>query len=257
MKKILTARVIENKKIAENIYDLTLDAKSIADIAQAGQFVELYPRTGVMILPRPISICEADRKRGTLRLIYQVVGKGTDLFSKKQAGDYIDILGPCGNGFFINDSDTEHVIVAGGIGAPPMVQLAKQLKGHITVFLGAKSTPILAEEFQELGAEVHIATDDGSVGFHGNVVELLSAIDPKIHMIYSCGPKVMLKSLSQWAEIHQVKAQVSMEERMACGIGVCVGCAIKIKKENESDWSHLKVCKDGPVFWSSEVIWDE
>ncbi|MGL4791292.1 MAG: dihydroorotate dehydrogenase electron transfer subunit, partial [Anaerotignaceae bacterium] len=147
-----------------------------------------------------------------------------------------------------------HVLVGGGIGVPPLLELAKQLKGNITVFIGARTAPILIEEFEKI-ATVHVATDDGSVGFKGNIVALMDKINPDVDFIYSCGPNVMLKYLSKWALEKGIDPQVSMEERMACGIGACVGCAIKVKSGN--DWEHKKVCKDGPVFLGSEVIWND
>ena len=116
---------------------------------------------------------------------------------------------------------------------------------------------MLTDKFRKLGAEVYIASDDGSIGFKGNVVELMKEIKPEGDMVYSCGPKIMLKFLAQWAKENNIPVQVSMEERMACGIGACVGCAVKIRKKGESDWQNLKVCKDGPVFMGDEVMWDE
>ena len=123
--------------------------------------------------------------------------------------------------------------------------------------MGAKSAPILSKRFEELGADVYISSDDGSAGFKGNVIELIESVKPSGEMIYTCGPKVMLKSISKWAEERKIPIQVSMEERMACGIGACVGCAVKIRKTGESEWQNLKVCKDGPVFMGNEVVWDE
>ncbi|MEA5084695.1 MAG: dihydroorotate dehydrogenase electron transfer subunit [Lachnospiraceae bacterium] len=257
MKSIAIAEILYNNKLSDGIFEMIIAAEAIAKEAKAGQFVNVYTGLGENILPRPISISEIDKNSGTLTLIYQVVGKGTKCFSEFVAGQEIKVLGPLGNGFTIPSEEGNHVVVGGGIGAPPLIELMKALKGTVTVFLGARSNPILVEKFEALGATVHIATDDGNVGFKGNVVQLMDKIQPKADFIYSCGPKIMLKFLSQWAKDKGVNAQVSMEERMACGIGACVGCAVKIKKEGESDWQNLKVCKDGPVFMSNEVVWDE
>lgn len=257
MKSIAIAEILSNNKLSDGIFEMIIAAESIAKEAKAGQFVNVYTGLGENILPRPISISEIDKEDGTLTLIYQVVGTGTKCFSDCVTGQEIKVLGPLGNGFSVPTQEGNHVVVGGGIGAPPLIELVKTLKGDVTVFLGARSNPILVEKFEALGAVVHIATDDGSVGFKGNVVELMDKIQPKADFIYSCGPKIMLRFLSQWAEDKGIKAQVSMEERMACGIGACVGCAVKIKKEGESDWQNLKVCKDGPVFMSNEVVWDE
>jgi len=257
MKSITIAEILYNNKLSDGIFEMIIEAAAIAKEAKAGQFVNVYTGLGENILPRPISISEIDKENGTLTLIYQVVGKGTKCFSDCTSGQEIKVLGPLGNGFTIPTGEGSHVVVGGGIGAPPLIELVKALKGDVTVFLGARSTPILVEKFEALGATVHVATDDGSVGFKGNVVQLMDEIQPKADFIYSCGPKIMLKFLSQWAKNKGVAAQVSMEERMACGIGACVGCVIKIKKEGASDWQNLKVCKDGPVFMSNEVVWDE
>lgn len=256
MKKIETAKVVSNKKITEGIFDLTLECPQLSAMAKAGQFIELYPDNGANLLARPISICGIGEN--TLRLVFQVVGKGTDIFSKLDKGDELRVLGTCGNGYELKDGSA--LLVGGGIGVPPLLETAKQLtaKGiKPVVVLGFRSGCFLNDEFEKLGAEVHIATDDGSVGFKGNVVDLIKAKDLKADNVYSCGPKIMLKFLSAYCEEAGMDVQVSMEERMACGIGACVGCVVKIKDETAEDgWTFKKVCKDGPVFDSKAVIWE-
>lgn len=251
MKSVETASVISMNFINKNICDLKIRCPKIASEAKAGQFVELYPDNGANLLARPISICETDKLLGTLRLVFQIVGKGTQLFSRLAKGDSIRVLGPCGNGYSLKEGSA--LLVGGGIGVPPLLETCKKLKGEKTVVLGFRSGSFLADEFEKYNARVFVATDDGSIGFKGNVVELLKAQDLSADVIYSCGPKIMLKFLSQWAEGKNIECQVSMEERMACGIGACVGCAVKIK--DGDDWIHKKVCKDGPVFDSREVVW--
>lgn len=251
MKSIEMAEVLSMTYINDSICDLKLKCPSIAAEAKAGQFVEVYPDNGVNLLARPISICEIDKLLGRIRLVFQIVGKGTALFSKLKRGDKVRVLGPCGNGYKLKFGDT--LLVGGGIGVPPLLEACKQIKGNKTVVLGFRSGSFLVDEFKKYGAEVYVATDDGSVGFKGNVVDLLKQKDLSADVIYSCGPKIMLKFLSQWAEEKSIECQVSMEERMACGIGACVGCVIKIK--DGDDWTHKKVCKDGPVFDSREVVW--
>lgn len=257
MKKIEQAIIIKNDCYINNIYDMLLSAPEIANLAKPGQFINIYTSKSEMILPRPISLCEIDKNAGTLRLLYQVIGNGTKYFSTLKEGNDIKILGALGNGFYIDTKHQNHILIGGGIGVPPMLELAKTLKGNIHMFIGAKETPILVEEFKEIGAKVTIATDSGSYGIQGTVLDAIKKEQPKGDMIYACGPKIMLKETSVWAEKNQMPIQVSMEERMACGIGACVGCAIKIKKKNENDWENLKVCKDGPVFWGNEVVWNE
>lgn len=251
MKSIEMASVVSMNFINDNICDLKIRCPEIAAEASTGQFVEVYPDNGVNLLARPISICETDKLLGTLRLVFQIVGKGTELFSKLTKGDKIRVLGPCGNGYSLKDGKA--ILVGGGIGVPPLLETCKKLKGEKTVVLGFRSGSFLTGEFEKYNAKVFVATDDGSVGFKGNVVDLLKAQDLSADVIYSCGPRIMLKFLSLWAEEKGIECQVSMEERMACGIGACVGCVIKIK--DGDDWAHKKVCKDGPVFDSKEVIW--
>lgn len=257
MKKLYYPIIIEQNQIARGIFSMKLQCNEIAETALPGQFVNLYCREGERLLPRPISICETDREKGILTLVYAVVGKGTESFSRLKKGDTIKVLGPLGNGFKIDESMKIHILIGGGIGVPPLVELAKHLKGEIYAFLGFAENPILVEEFKGHGAKVFVATDDGSAGFKGDVIELIKNENITGDMIYSCGPKPMLKAVGKWAEDMGIKAQISMEERMACGIGVCVGCVCKIKKKEEEDWQNRKVCTDGPVFWSEEVIWDE
>ncbi len=249
MKTVEMCKVVSNRMLAENIYDLMLCCPKIAAEAKPGQFVEVYPDNGKNLLSRPISICEIGEN--TIRLVFQKVGKGTEIFSQLNEGDEIRVLGPCGNGYTL--SEGKNVLVGGGIGVPPLLETCKQLFGEKIVVLGFRSGSFLTEEFEKAGAKVYVATDDGSVGFKGNVVDLLKAENITGDMIYSCGPKIMLKFLSAYAEENNIKCQVSMEERMACGIGACVGCVVQIK--NGDSWEYKKVCKDGPVFDSKEVCW--
>jgi len=255
MKHIEMAEILSNDKLTEDILSMELYCPQIVSEAAAGQFVEVYTGLGEMILPRPISISEIDKEKGTLTLVYQVVGKGSDYFSQCPVGDMLKVMGPCGNGFDIRKDITENILVGGGIGIAPLVELCKHLKGKISVFIGARSNPVLADKFKNLGCIVYVSSDDGSVGFKGNVVELMNEVMPEGDIIYTCGPKIMLKNTAKWGAEHNLPVQVSMEERMACGIGACVGCVVKIKKGN--DWENLKVCKDGPVFMGDEVMWDE
>ncbi len=246
--------VLENSEISPGIFRMVAASNRIEATAVAGQFVNLYCREGSRLLPRPISICEIDKQNNTLTLVYGVVGKGTDEFSKIRAGEYIELLGPLGNGYHIDESLDKHILVGGGIGIPPLLELVKQLKGEKYVYLGFRTGEYLAEEFRKYGARVYIATDDGSVGLKGTVVDLLRENHAEGNMVYACGPKPMLKAVASWAEEMEIKTQLSLEERMGCGIGTCVGCVVKIKAEDT--WNYKKVCVDGPVFWSEEVVWD-
>ncbi len=253
MKTVENTAVASIGLLTDDICDMTLHCPEIASHAKAGQFVELYPDNGVNLLARPISICAIDTGNGNIRLVFRIVGKGTELFSRLNTGDRIRVLGPCGNGFSL--SEGRAVLVGGGIGVPPLIETCRQLRGDKTVVLGFrdKSNAILCDEFEALGAKVHVASDDGSIGFKGNVVELMKSENITGDMIYSCGPRIMLRFLSDYAIERGIPCQVSMEERMACGIGACVGCVVRIK--DRDGWTHKKVCKDGPVFDSREVIW--
>jgi dihydroorotate dehydrogenase electron transfer subunit len=254
-KNKISAKILENIEIFTGIYKMTVSAISIAETARPGQFVNMYCNDGSRLLPRPISICELDKKAGNLVFVYAVVGGGTDEFSNMKTGDDIQLLGPLGNGFSIDSSLRKHLIVGGGVGIPPLLELVKNLEGSKKVYLGFRSGSFLVEEFEKYGAEVYIATDDGSIGIKGTVVDLLKEQDVTGQMIYSCGPKPMLRALSNFATTSNIPAQVSLEERMGCGIGTCVGCVVKIKKDDS--WEYKKVCKDGPVFLNEEVLWDE
>lgn len=257
MKKVYYPNIIEQNQIAKDIFVMKLKCSEIAQGALPGQFVNLYCKEGDMLLPRPISICEVDKEKDLVTLVYAVVGKGTKSFSNLKTGDSIKILGPLGDGFKIEEGIDKHILVGGGIGVPPLVELAKHLKGQVYAFLGFASQPILIKELEGYGVKVFVATDDGSSGFKGNVIQLMEQEEIEGQMIYSCGPKPMLKAVGTWAKEKGIRAQVSMEERMACGIGVCVGCVCKTKKEEDTEFENRKICTDGPVFWSEEVVWDE
>ena len=189
MKKLYYPVIISQKEIAKNIFCMKLQCSEIAETALPGQFVNLYCKEGEMLLPRPISICETDREKGIVTLVYAVVGKGTKSFTYLEKGSTIKVLGPLGSGFKTDESAQIHILVGGGIGVPPLVELSKHLKGKVYAFLGFAHNPILVEEFKKHGAKVFVATEDGSTGFKGNVIELLDKKNIKGDMIYSCGPR--------------------------------------------------------------------
>ena len=257
--KIETATILNNICIAKDIYKMTLLAPKLVDaIEKPGQFINMYPKEKHTILPRPISICEYDIEKQTVTVIYAVVGDGTGQFSHLKDGQELKISGPVGNGFTLPKKQGDYLIVGGGIGTPPLLGLAKELKGNLTVVLGFRQEAILEEEFKALGASVYVATEDGSYGHKGNVIDILNDKDIQADMAYSCGPKPMLKALNSWCQQKNIPLQVSLEERMACGIGVCVGCVCKKKDQSkEEGWDYKKTCSDGPVFMGSDVIWDD
>ena len=253
-KKVVEGKIIGQGEIAPMIYKMIIEAPEVAQSAHCGQFVNVYPESKSTLLPRPISISEIGEK--TITLVYGVVGEGTREFSKLITGDRIRISTALGNGYSVQEAKVS-VLVGGGIGVPPLVELAKNIKGEKIAVLGFREDPMLVEELEALGTTVYVATDSGKVGFKGNVIELIEAEGIKGDYFYACGPKVMLRALSNYCESKNVPVQVSMEERMGCGYGACVGCVCKTKTNTEKGFEHKKVCKDGPVFLGSEVKWDE
>ena len=228
-------------------------APEIAGQAVSGQFISLFCEDGDKLLPRPISLCEIDRDRGMLRIVYRVVGAGTREFSRKNEGDTIRIMGPLGNGFPLEDKKA--VLIAGGIGIPPMLQLAKELSGEVTVVAGYRdSRTFLRRELEEAAEWVLIATEDGSVGLKGNVIDVLQAEGVDGEVIYSCGPLPMLRGVKRWGEEKNIPAWLSLEEKMACGIGACLACVCQSTEvDSHSNVHNKRICKDGPVFLSTEI----
>ena len=196
------------------------------------------------MLPRPISICEIDREQGRIRMVYRVVGEGTAEFSHKKAGEQIEVLGPLGNGFPLDVGKKRIFLMGGGIGIPPMVQLAKELDGEVQVIAGYRDELFLTEELKEY-ASLYIATEDGSAGTKGNVIDAIYAHKLEADLIYA---------IQSYAKEHGILCYLSMEERMACGIGACLACVCQSKEVDAHTQVHNKrICKDGPVFLSTEV----
>ena len=246
-----TARAISQNKIADGIYSMWIETEA-ANSAKPGRFIDVFVNDDSKLLPRPISICEVKDNR--LRIVYRVVGGGTKLMSTYQDGAQIDIIGPLGNGFAMRDGKA--ILVGGGIGIPPMVELAKQLsdkigKENVTAVMGYRDELFLTEELEQF-AQVVIATEDGSTGTKGTVVDALNENGVSGDVMYACGPIPMLKALKDWAK--DIECQISLEERMACGIGACLACVCKTKEKDEhSNVCNKRICKDGPVFYAKEI----
>lgn len=246
------AMIVSQQCIGTDIYDMVLSFPKGAKEARPGQFIAMYCEDGTKLLPRPISICGIDAEAGTLRVVYRIAGEGTRLFSQMKAGDSLEVMGPLGNGFTMKDKKA--IIVGGGIGIPPMLELAKQLDCEKTVVLGYRDELFLKEEF-EACANVAVATEDGSTGTKGTVIDAIEAAQVSGEIIYACGPMPMLKALAEYADAHGMEAQISLEERMACGIGACLGCICKTKeKDHHTNVNNTRICKDGPVFDAKEVV---
>lgn len=256
-KKVVEAKIVKLNELAKGIYEIVLQAPEITKDAISGQFVNLYTNDKSLLLPRPISICDVNDDE--LRLVFGVVGKGTLAFSKMNVGDTLRVSSPLGNGYDLDKIRGNVTLVAGGIGVPPMLLLAKQLKEKgikANIVLGYRDESFLVNDFKELGLEVAVCTDSGKEGYHGNTVAYLRENNINSDIYCACGPKPMLKFLSKYAHECDKYVYLSMEERMGCGYGACVGCVIDIYDENH-EVQRKKVCKDGPVFDSREVVWDD
>lgn len=248
------AKVISQAQIATDIYSLWIQTEQIAKEAKAGQFLSVYTEDESRMLPRPISICEIDRAGGAIRLVYRVTGPdtGTEQFSRMSAGDFVDVAGPLGNGF-ATDRKEKAFLIGGGIGIPPMVELAKQLQCHKQIVVGYRDELFLTEELKKYG-EVYVATEDGSAGTRGNVLDAIREEKLEADVIYACGPTPMLRALKAYAEEKNIRCYLSLEEKMACGIGACLACVCQSKEIDSHSHVHNKrVCADGPVFLASEV----
>ena len=249
--------VIEKTAISAGIYSYEILCPDVAEIAQPGQFVHI--KIDGFTLRRPVSICEIDRKNGSLRIVFEIRGQGTARLTSYNVGDNIDMIAPLGHGFTLPESiddDKRVVLVGGGIGVPPLFAIAKVMKESATAILGFRSYDkiILAGDFKRADAHVITCTDDGSVGFHGAVTtplrEELSKKD--VVKVYACGPEAMLKAVISECKESGVPCEVSLEQRMGCGVGACVVCSCRAERGGEE--KVLRVCKDGPVFDGNEVV---
>lgn len=225
-----------------------------AQTAVAGQFVSVYCKDKTKLLPRPISICQIDKEKGRLRIVYRVVGGGTEEMSSYSAGDDISLIGPLGNGFMQREGK-KAILIGGGIGIPPMVGLAEALKdkAEVSVVAGYRDELFLTEELENAG-KLYIATEDGSTGTKGTVIDAIKEQAVEGDVIYACGPTPMLKAIKEYALANNIECQLSLEERMACGIGACLACVCQSKdKDAHSNVNNKRICKDGPVFLAEEV----
>ena len=271
MSKIIQdkAKILANIHVKEDYYKLAFDLPGVARISRPGQFLMVRINQGYKpFLRRPFSIHKVSPR--AIEIIYQVVGQGTRVLSQKTVGEYLDILGPLGNGFDLSGLSypLTTILVGGGMGVAPLFFLAQRLiskKGKSknqrpVILIGAKTkrAVLCKKEFASLGLGVKISSDDGSAGFKGRVTELLkrvlrtaqlSRLAAEQYRIYACGPKAMLGEIAVIAKKYGIPAQVSLDEYMACGLGVCLGCMLKTR-----DGQQL-VCKDGPVFDISEISW--
>ena len=251
------AQVI-SKQVANGICDIVLET-TIARHCKAGQFINIYLENGTELLPRPISVCQIifpDR----LRIVVANVGKGTDIIFNFNLFQKIKILGPLGNGFDILETKgmvSKPLLVGGGIGIAPLLEVAEKQDRFFNVVLGYRNEAFLEYDFEQAGCELLcITTESGNRGRKGNVMDYINQEFSEIYpsIIYACGPKPMLKALCEWAVPKNIPIQISLEERMACGIGACLSCVCGVK-DKEGNITNKRLCKDGPVFWGTEVEW--
>ena len=243
-------RLISSKQLTPTIYDFRLQNEQLASLTKPGQFVQIL--VPGKTLRRPISVCDVEGD--IIRLVFEVRGEGTELLSHTKVGENINIIAPLGKGFTL-DPDKKTIFIGGGIGVPPMLYSAKQCGKNATVINGFrnKDAVILSEDFERSVSKLIVTTDDGSFGIHGFVTQPLSELIDQAEMICACGPMPMLKNIAKMAHEKNVPCQVSLEQRMACGVGACLGCAVAVRDENGRE-VYRHVCKDGPVFSSEEVV---
>lgn len=248
-------QIIGKRTLAKGIFDMEILCPEVASLAQPGQFAQVSAEG--FFLRRPISICDIDKDKGTIRLVFEVRGKGTEKIAELNVGGLIDIIAPLGKGFKV-ETGKKIVCVGGGIGVPPMLGIAKAYGGNAVAISGFRNmaAAILQEDFEKAGVKSILCTDDGSAGRKGFVTDALAEeiAENKPDLVVACGPMVMLKRVAQIAEQNGIECQVSLEQRMACGVGACLVCACKTVRDGKEIHSH--VCKDGPVFDSKEVVFE-
>lgn len=261
MKKpvLVEAGILKQEELAPGHYRLDLYAPSVAQPARPGQFVLLRcGRSWDPLLRRPFSIAGVDRKAGTVTLLYRVVGRGTAVLAHAGAGCSLSLLGPLGRAFALPEESCTVAVIGGGMGMAPLLFLVTELlarRCRVRVLAGARSREYLFLPEPASGCEVLVATEDGSVGRHGPVTVLLPLLGSDVRWYYACGPREMLKTVAAEMGRRAVPGEVSLEERMACGVGACRGCVCRVRRGNGR--AYARVCTEGPVFSALEVCWDE
>ena len=261
MPKMLLAKLIKKEKLKEDIFKFSVEAPEIVNTSKQGNFIEIRVSENIEpFLRRPISIYNLDKEKGILEFIFQVKGKGTEILSKKEEGDLIDIIGPLGYGTFDYENYQNIAVIGGGIGVFPLYELSKNAKKdgkNVNIYLGFRNKDfvLLEEEFKAVSDKFIITTDDGSYSEKGFAIDFLKkdVEEGKIDAIYACGPLPMLKAVRNFAIEKDIPCQISLEERMGCGLGVCLGCAVKTANSPKDAPEYMHVCKAGPVFEAKEV----
>lgn len=258
----LTAKIISNQKLAakDGFFRLVFQAEKIAATAKSGQFLMISAsQNNYPFLKRPMGINHIDKEKGQVGVIYQVKGMGTELMSNLQPGSAVDILGPLGNGWQIEHQAKNICLIGGGSGIGPLLPLAKELHAagaQLDIIIGGRSAGMIVceDEFAKYG-RLLLASEDATIGKEG-MVSIYFADKPSYEHIYCCGPTPMMRAVALWAADKHIPCQVSLEERMGCGYGVCVGCVCKTK-DKKNNIAHKRVCCDGPVFAAEEVFFHD
>jgi dihydroorotate dehydrogenase electron transfer subunit len=283
------SRVVNNTPINQDCFCISIEAAPIAAEAKAGQFVNIRVSPSQdNLFRRPFSVFRtwADNEISGIDVVYQVVGRGTELLSRLRSGDEVDVLGPLGHGFEIFQGKKAHILLAGGVGAAGLFLLAQELSkafektgGDLYLLLGARTSTalIMEKEFSSLGCKVQTCTEDGTCGFRGTVIDLLKEYVGRHGAsdcaIYACGPEAMYLPLAAYCRESRIPTQIMMERHMMCGLGACITCVCKVSKNgiskhrdiklthtqfvSDDDVGHALVCSDGPVFYLDEVVLDE
>ena len=257
----IKAKLLKKEELKPRILKFSVQADEIVNTAKPGNFIEIRVNDDIEpFLRRPISIHNMDREKGILEFIFQVKGKGTTILAKRNEGELIDIVGPLGFGPFKYSNFKNLAVIGGGIGVFPLYELAKSAKNenkNVNTYLGFrnKDLVVLENEFKQVSNQLTITTDDGSYVQKGFAIDFLKKdIEAgKIDSIYACGPLPMLRAVRELALEKNIPCQISLEERMACGLGVCLGCAVKTAKSPKDAPEYWHVCKAGPVFQAKDV----
>jgi dihydroorotate dehydrogenase electron transfer subunit len=250
MIKQYLAEIVENKAVTANFFKLTVQMRGLVDEIKPAHFLSInIPGSNIPFLKKPFSIYNVDGQ--FVSIVYRVIGAGTKCLSALQPGQEVNVLAPLGKPLLVPSAGQKVALVAGGVGLASLHLLAKQFAGQFDLFYGVRSAAeqIEPEHWRQLARQVYLSSDDGSVGLHGVIGQVLADKLADYDVLYMCGPRIMLQKISELCQQKNVKHFVIMEEYMACGIGVCMGCVVNTKQ------GYLRVCKDGPVFAGEEIIW--
>lgn len=270
MPSLVQGTIAFHKRIGPEVYLLKVIAPSVTAEAVPGQFVHVRCSLGAdPLLRRPFSLHRLERHTGSFSLLYEVRGKGTALLARKKEGESLDVMGPLGRGFTIRKQPGTVIAVGGGLGTAPLLALVEEYSlrkdFRCRVLLGASSERLILRRdvFTRTGADLQTATDDGSLGYRGPVTELLPAAleGPGPFYVYACGPQVMLRKVAEFCIKEGITGEVSLDHRMACGTGACMGCSCLVKGKGaqgkgDGNQTYARTCKEGPVFDVGEVLWD-